>query len=313
MTQPEAYHLRVPGRVGAPLPSQPSPRPDQGGCGRLPSVGLQTQAVSYRVGSRALVDDMSLELLAGEVLALVGPNGAGKSTLLRLLAGDLLPSEGEVRPHGLPLWAYGVGALAKQRAVMPQSTFLGFAFPVLDVVLMGRHPHVDGRDERPQDLEAARRAMERTETLDLVERRYPTLSGGEQARVTLARVLAQETPVLLLDEPTAHLDPRHQHATMALARTLSDCGGAVLAVLHDLNLAAVYADRVGLMADGRLMSVGPPAEVLTADRLEAVLSIAFAVTRHPTADRPLIVPMPTSRVQPETSAPVTASESPSRP
>jgi iron complex transport system ATP-binding protein len=253
---------------------------------------LVARDLTYRVGSRALVAGVSLEVREGEVVAVVGPNGAGKSTLLRLLAGDLAPSGGEVLLDGRPLASYRPTALALRRAVMPQNTALAFAFAALEVVLMGRHPHLRGGGESAHDLAVAREMMARTDTLDLADRTFPTLSGGEQARVTLARVLAQEAPLLLLDEPTAHLDPRHQHTTLALARATADAGGAVLAVLHDLNLAAVYADRVALFAQSRLVALGPPGQVPTAERLSDVFGIPFLVAQHPALARPLLVSQP---------------------
>jgi iron complex transport system ATP-binding protein len=258
-------------------------------------MSLEARCLTYRIGDRALVDDVSLTVGSGELVAVVGPNGAGKSTLLRLLAGDLAPSAGAVLVDGRPLATYAPTALALRRAVMPQNTVLAFAFAALEVVLMGRHPHLRGSGESAHDLAVAREMMARTDTLDLAERRYPTLSGGEQARVTLARVLAQEAPLLLLDEPTAHLDPRHQHTTLALARAAADVGGGVLAVLHDLNLATAYADRVALLSEGRLVALGSPQEVLTAERLGDVFGIPFLVASHPALDRPFLVAQPVRR------------------
>lgn len=267
-------------------------------------MSLEAHSVTYRVSDRALVEDVCLELRPGEILAVVGPNGAGKSTLLRLLAGDITPTTGRVLLDGRLLATFPRRALALRRAVLPQSTFLAFAFSARDVVLMGRHPHLQGRHETQRDFDVAQDAMSQTETLPVAQRIYPTLSGGEQARVNLARVLAQQAPVLLLDEPTAHLDPHHQHAAMAVAQTLATEGAAVLAVLHDLNLAAVYADRIGLLAGGRLLALGAPCEVLTAERLAAVFSQPFLVTPHPAIDRPLVLPLPMSNSRPVVTPPV---------
>jgi iron complex transport system ATP-binding protein len=195
---------------------------------------------------------------------------------------------------------------------MPQSTSLTFAFSALEVVLMGRYPHVDGA-ERPCDVAIARAAMARTETLALAERRYPTLSGGEQARTTLARVLAQEAPLLLLDEPTAHLDPRHQHATLAVARTMRAAGATIVAVLHDLNLAAAYADRVALLNRGRLAAIGTPHAVLAPDLLAAVFGIAFEVLAHPTLAWPVLVPRPSPEGMPTDARPAAVVLAPETP
>ena len=171
---------------------------------------------------------------------------------------------------------------------MPQETVLQFAFTVREVVAMGRHPHRRNGSER--DGEAVESAMRWTETLDLRRRTYPTLSGGERGRTTLARVLAQESPILLLDEPTAALDIRHQERAMTVARSYADSGGAVIAVLHDLNLAAAYADRIALLAEGRLAGLGPPWAVLREDLLGSVFDHPVVVTRSPCGDSPLVVP-----------------------
>ena len=251
---------------------------------------LTARAVTYRVGDHALVDGVSLAVVPGEVLALVGPNGAGKSTLLRLLAGDLTPSGGEVSLDGRPLARYGARELALRRALLPQQTILQFAFTARAVVAMGRHPHLGMTGESPQDDAVVEAALARTETLALAERVYPSLSGGEQARVSLARILAQEAPILLLDEPTAALDLRHQQAVLRIARELAAEGVAVLAVLHDLNLAAAHADRIALLDAGRLVAEGSPWEVLTAERLSAVFAHPVAVVPHPQRDCPLVLP-----------------------
>lgn len=255
----------------------------------MATAELAAEAVSYRVGGRPLVDRVSLGVRSGEVVALIGPNGAGKSTLLKLLAGDLPPSAGRVVLNGRPLDTYRAAELARLRAVMPQQTVLQFAFTALEVVLMGRSPHArDGR----ADVEVALACMTRTDTDHLAPRTFPSLSVGEQQRVTLARVLAQETPVLLLDEPTAALDIRHQELVMALAREAAAAGAAVLAVLHDLNLAAAYADRIAVLSGGRLVAEGAPWQVLTEALLTTVFEHPIAVTRHPARDCPLVVPLP---------------------
>jgi iron complex transport system ATP-binding protein len=236
------------------------------------------------------VDGVSLDLARGEVLALVGPNGAGKSTLLKLLAGDLSPSGGEVTLEGRPLARFGAKELALKRALLPQQTILQFAFTARAVVAMGRHPHLGMAGESPEDDAVVEAALARTETVPLAERVYPSLSGGEQARVSLARVLAQETPVLLLDEPTAALDLRHQQSVLRIARDLAREGTAVLAVLHDLNLAATYADRIALLDEGKLVADGTPWDVLTEERLSAVFRHPIGVVRHPRRDCPLVLP-----------------------
>lgn len=252
---------------------------------------LEAQNVAYRVGRTTLLEDVSLTLRRGTLLALIGPNGAGKSTLLRVLAGELRPSSGRVLLDGAPLTAYSKHDLALRRAVMPQDVFLGFNFTAGEVVMMGRYPH-QRHGRAAQDRRIVKESMERTETAPLRERVYPTLSGGEQSRVTLARVLAQETPVMLLDEPTASLDPRHQHLVMGIARDAADRGGSVVAVLHDLNLAALYADEVILLAGGRVQAAGSPHEVLTPATLEAVFRTPFQVITPPDTGKPIILSLP---------------------
>jgi iron complex transport system ATP-binding protein len=254
--------------------------------------GLAAREVVVRVGARTLLDGVSIELAPGEVVALAGPNGAGKSTLLRALAGELAPSGGEVLLDGRPLRSYRARDLALRRAVLPQQTLLQFAFSAREVVAMGRHPHVARGGDPERDEMAIDGAMAKTETTELAERAYPSLSGGEQGRVSLARVLAQEAPIILLDEPTAALDLRHQQATLAVARELADGGATVLAVLHDLNLAATYADRIALLAAGRLVACGRPWDVLTAEILSGVFGHPIMIVPHPAHDSPLVIPLP---------------------
>ena len=266
------------------------------------ATGLAARAVGYEAASRRLLDGVSLDVRPGEVLALVGPNGAGKSTLLKVLAGDLAPSEGTILLDGRPVADYPARDLALRRAVLPQQTVLQFAFTAREVVEMGRSPHLDearGRARRGRTGEhggdrVVAGVMARTETAPLAPRAFPTLSGGEQGRVTLARVLAQEAPVLLLDEPTAALDLRHQQLVMTVARELATGGAAVLAVLHDLNLAAAHADRLAVLCGGRLRAVDTPWAVLTEGLLSEVFPCPIAVHRHPVRGCPLVLPLPTA-------------------
>jgi len=256
-----------------------------------PMAELAARAVSYRVGALTIVENVSLDLRAGEVLAVVGPNGAGKSTLLRLLAGDLRPSAGEIVLNGAPLASYSARQLALRRAVLPQQTTLQFAFTAMEVVLMGRSPHSrGGYADSPRDREIACEAMRRTDTLHLADLPFQTLSGGEQQRVTLARVLAQEARLLLLDEPTNALDIHHQELVMRIAHEEAAAGAAVLAVLHDLNLAAAHADRIAVMHRGALVACGVPDVVLTAELLSEVFAHPLRVTAHPFGRGPLILP-----------------------
>lgn len=241
-------------------------------------VLLEARGVTVRRGAVLALDAVDLALVAGEVVAVVGPNGAGKSSLLSVLAGDLAADRGEVLLDGTPMGAVPPRERARRRAVLTQDNAVAFGFVVRDVVAMGRAPWPA---RGPLDEEVVRRAMERADVAALADRGYPTLSGGERARTQLARVLAQETRVLLLDEPTAALDIAHQEAVLALAAAAADAGGAVLVVLHDLSLAAAWADRVVLMAAGRVRAVGTPADVLTPELLGEVYRHRVRVLSDP--------------------------------
>jgi len=253
-----------------------------------PEPVLHAEHVGFAIGSRRLVHDVTLALHAGEVVALVGPNGAGKSTLLRLLAGDLPPTSGQILLGGRPIRAYRPHDLALRRAVLPQQTILQFAFTAKEVVEMGRSPQ---RGRTGTDELVVLESLRRTEVAHLAQRTFPSLSGGEQTRVSLARVLAQETPILLLDEPTASLDLRHQQLVMSIARAIAAGGGAVLVVLHDLNLAAAFADRIAILRDGRLAAAGTPWETLTESLLCEIFACPVTITRHPVRDCPVVIPL----------------------
>jgi iron complex transport system ATP-binding protein len=223
-------------------------------------------------------------------LAVVGQNGAGKSTLVKLLSGELTPTTGEVLVGGRVLSDYAPHELALRRAVLPQQTVLQFAFTARDVVLMGRSPHLRGTWATLDDEETAERAMCRTETERFARRVYTSLSGGEQSRVNLARVLAQEAPILLLDEPTSSLDVRHQELIMRTARALAADGACVVAVLHDLNLAAAYSDRIAVLKEGGLVTAGPPDKVLDSALLSHAFDCDLYVIHAPHGGHRLVVP-----------------------
>ena len=252
--------------------------------------GLRADRVSYVVQDRALVSKVEVDLDPGEMLAIVGPNGAGKSTLCALLAGDLAPMEGEVEVCGRAVRATRPPALARLRSMLSQHTPLRFPFTAREVALMGRHPHIPRwRSPAETDYALAESAMQSTQVLHLADRLYPTLSGGEQRRVSLARVLAQDTPVVLLDEPTTALDIGHQQLVMSLCRQLANDGRAVLVVLHDLNLAGAFADRIMVMSEGEVVAVGEPEEVLCPDLLSAVFNQPVMVMPHPQTDKPVVL------------------------
>jgi iron complex transport system ATP-binding protein len=225
---------------------------------------LAARELGYRHASGRGVEGIELEVGAGELVGVLGPNGAGKSTLVRLLSGVLAPARGEVRLLGDPLATLGARERARRLAVVPQEPAIELPFTALELVLLGRHPHLAGLAfESADDVERARAALERTGAAGLAAREVATLSSGERQRVILARALAQETPVLLADEPASFLDLRHQVTTFDLLRDLADAGRAVAVVLHDLNLAAEYCDRVLLLREGRLFAAGAPDATLT--------------------------------------------------
>jgi len=237
---------------------------------------------------------LSMELRPGEVHAVLGANGAGKSTLLQLLCGDLRPSTGCVSLDDRPLSDWPIAKLAARRAVLPQQENLRFGFTTREVVQLGRLASAStGLDEENRIIDETLRAAG---VSHLAERRYPTLSGGERARVQFARVLAQiwnDRPgppaYLLLDEPTASLDLAHQYDCLSQARAFADRGGGVLAVLHDPNQAMAFADRVSLLRSGELIASGPPADVLTAERLSELYGIRVEVAQTREGARPYIV------------------------
>jgi iron complex transport system ATP-binding protein len=247
-------------RVGA---SPAPPRDD------TPPLVLDRIEAGY--GSHRVLRDVSLALAAGELVALVGPNGAGKSTLVAVACGVRDPARGEVRLHGAPLGRWSRLAVARRLAVVAQGEELPAGFRAEEVVALGRTPHAGFlRAFGEEDLRAVEVAMRAADVWRLRERPVDALSGGERQRVVLARAFAQEPEVLLLDEPTSHLDLRYQVDALRSARSAADRGVAVLAVLHDLNLAARAADRVVLLSAGRVVADGPPDQVFDEARLRAV-------------------------------------------
>ncbi|CFQ60645.1 hemin importer ATP-binding subunit [Yersinia frederiksenii] len=251
---------------------------------------LEANQLSYQVQGRKLINNVSLQIASGEMVAIIGPNGAGKSTLLRLLTGYLTPSDGECQLLGKNLNSWQPQALARTRAVMRQYSDLAFPFSVSEVIQMGRAPY-----GAAQNRHALQEVMAQTDCLALAQRDYRALSGGEQQRVQLARVLAQlwqpePTPRwLFLDEPTSALDLYHQQHTLRLLRQLTlQEPLAVCCVLHDLNLAALYADRILLLAQGELVACGTPEEVLNAETLTRWYQADLGISRHPETALPQI-------------------------
>lgn len=234
---------------------------------------------------------ITFRVLPGEVFAIVGPNSVGKTTLINAISGVVPTIEGSIRIAGQETTHLTSAERAQLVAVVPQATNLPHTFPVEDIVLAGRTPYLGWFDrESDIDREIANEALRRTQSADLADRVIGELSGGEQQRVLIARAIAQSTPVLLLDEPTAHLDLRHQDNILKLVRELaSEQGYGILIALHDLNLVARFADRVALLSDGGIRRSGAPTEVLDPSELAAVYGIEIHVTTHPLHGSPLIL------------------------
>jgi iron complex transport system ATP-binding protein len=261
---------------------------------------LQAHGATYELKRCRLVDGIDLQLPRGRLVALVGPNGAGKSTLLKLFAGEIAPTAGAMTIDGDEISRVATGELARRRAVVPQSTALAFPFTVLEVVLMGAS--VPGFDiAEPRAVATALDAIEAVGLAGFEQRLFTQLSGGERQRTVIARALCQlatacrpgaATTALLLDEPTASLDLAHQGIVLGEARRQAGLGRAVLIVLHDLNLAAAYADHIVLMSAGRIAASGPASEVLRDGLLSEVYGCPVRTNAAPGDGRPFVLPYP---------------------
>jgi len=259
---------------------------------RADGAVLTARGIVAGYRERKVLHEISLEVAPGELLAVVGPNGAGKSTLLKVLSGALDPWDGVVELEGRALCEFDRRAVARRLASLGQESGSAFAFTVLEMVLMGRAPHLGAmRLEGERDLKVAQEALQRFDLLPLAARAINEISGGERRRVFLARVLAQEPQVALLDEPTAFLDLRHAAEIFSrLADLRAERALAVVATLHDLNAAALYADRVLLLKDGRAVGCGPAEEVLTRDNLRLVYETEVYVGRNPATGTVMVLP-----------------------
>ena len=264
---------------------------------------IQVSHLSYRIGRKELLSDISLEAQAGAFTAIIGANGAGKSTLLKILCRDYPLQQGHVYFHGKPLQNFSVAELSRIRAVLSQQQQLSLPFVCEELVLMGRYPHFNGHPTQT-DHQIVAFAMQQAGVAHLKGRIYQTLSGGEQQRVQLARVLAQITDLseiqapqmpiatpkyLFLDEPITGLDLPHQYHTLDLARQLAYKGYCVVAVLHDLNLAAQYADHLIMLKKGSVVAAGSPQEVMTCENIHRVFGVEVNLMQHPELGCPFIV------------------------
>ena len=294
-------------------------------------IELAARNVYAGYGGRTVLHDVTLQCRAGEFVGLIGPNGCGKSTLLRVLSGVLRPQQGIVELDNRPLARFAFREIARRIAFVPQEEKAAFDFTVQDVVLMGRFPRRQGlHGPGMEDYAAVERALGAVDIAALKDRSITTLSGGEHRRVLLARALAQQTPLLLLDEPTAHLDITHQVELLLLVRRLAhpdENSGeerayrpedhptesvGVLAALHDLNQAAEFCDRIVLMAQGRILAQGTPEDVLQPAPLRDAYHADAHIGRNPVTGRPMLFALHPLRPESDVSD-VNASPAPSSP
>ena len=255
--------------------------------------GVRASGLEFSYRSRPVLRGLSLSVDAGEMVGIVGPNGVGKSTLLRLLSGSLSPSSGAVSINGSQIARLKPMERARAVAVVSQNPSAPDGLTALEMVLMGRNPYLgllqwEGRE----DVAIALRMMELVNCFELADRLVTSLSGGERQRVFIARALAQQAPVLMLDEPTAHLDIGYQSSILdTIEAVRKKLEVTVIAAMHDLALAARYCDRLALIADGTIFALGPPHLVLTPDTLSSVFGVEVSILRHPVDGTPVPVPL----------------------
>ncbi len=239
---------------------------------------LECSNLGFSYGKQPVIKEVNLCFGKGEFIGLIGPNGAGKSTLLNLLMGMITPSEGHVALAGQPLKHYKQRDIARHISLVPQDVSINYAFSVREIVAMGRNPHLGPfQSESNRDRQLINLAMEKTDLLQMADRRVNQLSGGERQRVFIARAIAQEAPILLMDEPTASLDICHQLEVLNLVKTLTEENHLAIAAIHDLELASRFCDQLILIAEGKVITQGTPAEVLTKQNLYQYFSIEAEV------------------------------------
>ena len=253
---------------------------------------LQVENLHVSYGGREILKGISFDVPAGQILGVVGPNGAGKTTLIRAVSGVIAPTAGQVRVDGVSLLEQKPAERARRVAVVPQARSLPPAFTGWELVLLGRTPHLNWLGHvAKHDEERVKLALERAQAADLAQRRLGELSGGEQQRLLLARALAQEAPLLLLDEPTTHLDLQYQIGLLDQVRDLArENNLTVVVALHDLNLVSRYADRVALIVAGELRALGTPDDVLQPEILSPVYHLPLQVLHNTASGRPVILP-----------------------
>ncbi len=256
-------------------------------------IRIRASQLQAAYDGEPVIRDVSFEVRRGQFVGLAGPNGSGKSTLIRLVSKALHPQKGRVLIDNQPLDQISREQLARRMAVVRQEGRLDFEFTVREVVMLGRIPHLKRfQGEGPQDACIVDESLRQTDLTDLSGRLVTEISGGERQRVAIARALAQQPEILLLDEPTAHLDLRHQVALLTLFRKLSrDQGLTILAVLHDLNLAAQFCERLMLIKEGQILHSGPPQGVLDTATVREIYGVEAAVSRHPVSGAPCVYPV----------------------
>ena len=263
---------------------------------------LQVSDINFYYDTKRALENVTFTVEEGEFFGVIGPNGSGKTTLLRCISGIFKPQSGVVRFSGSNMYNLSKREIAKNIAMVPQSSAINFGFTALEIIMMGRNPHVSRfRMEDQRDYKLAENAMKLTNTEHLASRLINTLSGGEQQRVIIARALAQEPKLMLLDEPTVHLDISHQLGIMELIRKLNKNNGiTIIAVFHDLNLAAQYCDRLMLMDDGKIASIGNTHQVLTSENIRKTYHVNVLVKEHPLTSSLYVIPFSSTVQKPIT-------------
>ncbi|KXG78921.1 heme ABC transporter ATP-binding protein [Thermotalea metallivorans] len=257
------------------------------------AMEVDIRNISFQYGNRTILDNVSLTIKAGSFTSIIGPNGSGKSTLLKNISASLKPNRGTVMLGERDVGLMTSKEIARHVAVVPQETHVAFSFSVFDIVMMGRSPYLRRfQKESPADFQIVRQAMEQTGTWGLKDRPIDELSGGERQRVIIARALAQAPTLILLDEPTSHLDIQHQIEILELLETLcKEKGLTVVAVLHDMNLAARYSSDLVLLKNGKIVEVGNAEQVITYENLKKVYAMEMIIERNPFTGTPYMIPL----------------------
>lgn len=260
-----------------------------------PRFSIEVKELNWQIGNARILKDIGLQLDKNSFVGIIGPNGSGKTTLLRNISSWYKPDAGTVLIHGRDVLSYTSRALAHEMAFVTQNARIEFEFTAMDIVLMGRSPYISRfGSETQEDIEKSRKIMELTKTWELKDRSVTTLSAGEMQRVMIARALVQDTPILLMDEPISNLDINHQIQIMDLIKGYQrEKGVTVVMVLHDLNIAAQYCEKLILLNRGEIFCSGEPETVLTRDNIRAVYGIDVHIMENPLSGHPMVVPIST--------------------